>query len=317
MTRARLLRFLSSERFLQFAVWLVLAALLVSAVVFGTQYVWDRYIHLEDRSPVEAGIEQLEEGVRQDPGNAMLRLSLADAYLSAGHYEQALAQAEQVLALHPDTAAGLLIAGIACAHLGRPQAALAPLQRFVLLRKDEPMGGVDQTLEAAYYFLGESYLKLGRPAEAIPVLEAALAISHTDADAFYQLGLAYEASGQTQAAVEAYQKAVRLVPDFVEAYQAMAISCTALEEPHLLTYARGMEAFCRQDDRNALRYLEQATAALPGFAPAHLGLGLVYERMGHLDAALVSLQRANTLDPRDLATQQALGRIGLQLNSQN
>ncbi|MFN2291584.1 MAG: tetratricopeptide repeat protein [Anaerolineae bacterium] len=317
MTRARFPRLLSSTRFLQLAVWLVLAALIVSVVVFGVEYVWDRYIHLQDRSPVQVDIEQLEEAVRQEPGNSMTRVALAETYLAAGQYEKALDQADQVLALYPDTAAALLIAGMACAHLDRPEAALAPLQRFVILRQEEPMAGVDQALEAAYYFLGESYVELDRPAEAIPMLEAALAISSTDADALYQLGLAYQATGQAQAAVDAYHQAVRLVPDFLEAYQAMALSCTTLEEPHLLTYARGMEAFCLKDDRKALRYLEQATAALPSFAPAYLGLGLLYERMGRLDEALVALRRAKALDPRDLATQQALGRIGLMMKSQN
>lgn len=317
MTRARLRRFLSSTRCLHLAVWLVLAALIVSALIFGVEYFWDRYIHLEDRSPVEVGIEQLEEGVRQDPGSSMLRVALAETYLAAGRYEKALDQAEQVLALYPDTAAALLIAGIACAHLERPEAALAPLHRFVMLRKEEPMAGVDQALEAAYYFLGESYVKLGRPAEAIPVLEAALTISHTDADALCQLGRAYQATGQVQAAVDAYHRAVRLVPDFVEAYRGMATSYTVLQEPHHLTYAQGMEAYCLQDYDKALRYLEQATAALPSFAPAHLGKALICERLGRLDAALVAVERANELDPRDMATQQALGRLRLMLNSQN
>ena len=94
---------------------------------------------------------------------------------------------------------------------------------------------------------GESYVKLNQPAEAIPVLEAALVINRTDADALYQLGLAYQASGQPQTALERYHQAVRLVPDFVQVYQGMIESYSALGQPHPVAYARGMEAFCLQD----------------------------------------------------------------------
>jgi tetratricopeptide (TPR) repeat protein len=246
-----------------------------------------------------------------------MRIALAETYLAAEQYAEALDQATQVLVLYPENAPALLIAGLANAYLDRPQASLDPLKRFVALRKDEPMAGLDSALEAAYYFLGESYVKLGQPAEAIPVLEAALVINRTDADALYQLGLAYQASGQPEAALERYHKAVRLVPDFLEAYQGMITSYSALGQPHSVAYARGMEAFCLQDYESALPYLEQATTSLPDFAPAFLGLGLTYERLGRLDEALAAIQRVIDLDPGDFAAQQTLGRLQAALNSQN
>ena len=317
MSKSRIQSFLSSTRAIKRAIWLVVAALAICLVVFGVYYVGDRYIHPEDRSPIELGIEQMEQAIRREPQNPEVRLALAETYLAAGQYDEAFDQAGQVLALYPENARALLIAGMTSARLGRPEAALDPLNRFTALRKDEPMANADQALEKAYYFLGESYVKLNRPAEAIPVLEAALVINHTDADALYQLGLAHQATGQPQAAVECYHQAVRLVPDFVEVYQGMITSYSALGLPHPVVYARGMEAFCLQDYESAVRYLEQATTALPNFAPAFLGIGLTYERMGNLDAALVAVQRAYELDPHDFAAQQAMGRIRAALDSQN
>ena len=317
MNKFRIQSFLSSTRAIQRAVWLTLAALAISVLVFGATYIWDRYIHLEDRSPIELGIEEMEQAVRQDPQNPEIRMALAETYLAAGQYDEALDHVEQVLGLYPENAKALLIAGTATARLGRPEAVLDPLTRYVALRKDEPMASTDQALEAAYYFLGESYVKLNRPAEAIPVLEAALVINRTDADALYQLGLAYRASGQPQTAVECYHQAVRLVPDFLQVYQELITSYSALGQPHAVAYARGMEAFCLQDYESALRYLEQATTALPDFAPAFLGMGLTYERMGRLDAALAAVQRAYELDPHDFAARQAMGRIQAALSSHN
>jgi tetratricopeptide (TPR) repeat protein len=179
------------------------------------------------------------------------------------------------------------------------------------------MARTDNALEAAYYFLGESYVRLGRAAEAIPPLEAALVISPVDADALYQLGLAYHADGQPELAVQRYHEAVRLVPDFVEVYQAMVDSYSALERPDHVTYAQGMVAFSQKDYQAAAAHLEQATEALPDFAPAFLGLGLAYENLSRLQPALSAVERALELDPGGFAARQALGRIQSAQETQN
>jgi len=289
--------------------WIVLALLLVILVGFASYYVWDRYSHAESQTPAELDVARMETAVHQQPQDLELRTVLAESYLSVGRYEEALKQASQILGQHPENAAAALIAGIAHVRLNQPQEALAPLHRFVSLRKDGPMSRTDTALEAAYYFLGESYLHLGRPAEAIQPLEAALLISPADADALYQLGLAYQEAGRPDLALYNYQRGVRLVPDFLEVYRAMVDSYSALNQPDYVTYARGMVAFSQRDYRAAVSLLEQATEALPDFAPAFLGLGLAYENSGDLQPALVAIQRALALDPGDYAAQQALGRI--------
>jgi len=299
---------LSTET-IQRAFWIVLALLLAILLGFAGYYIWDRYLHAEGQDPVELGIAHMEEAIYQDPQDPELRVALAESYLSVGWYTQALEQADQVLRVQPENAGASLIAGIAHVKLDQPDAALAPLHSFVVQRQNGPMARTDNALEAAYYFLGESYVRLDRPAEAIPALEAALRISPVDADALYQLGLAYSGDGQQQLAVIKFQEAVRLVPDFAEVYRAMAGSYSALGRPEYLPYAQGMEAFAQKDYQQALSHLEQATAALPEFAPAFLGLGLTYENLGNLPRALSAIQRALELDPGDFAAQQAFGRI--------
>jgi protein O-GlcNAc transferase len=298
------------------AIWITLFALVFLLLVFGGYYVWDRYVHLGDKSPLELDIERMESAIRQDSQNPDARVVLAEYYLNRGMYEKALGQTDQVLSLYPENEGALLISGIAHVRLNQPAAVLDPLEKFVALRQDRSTASIDTALETAYYFLGESYVKLGRPADAIRVLEAALTISSTDADALYQVGLAYQAMGQPQAALERYHKAVRLVPDFAEVYRGMIESYAALNQPDYGVYARGMEAFSLQDFESALTQLEQASRALQDFGPAFLGLGLTYEKTGQLEAALVAIQRALELNPHDFAAQQALGRIQAILNSQ-
>ena len=303
---------LLSTQAIQRAVWIALAALVAVLFLFAGHYVWDRYIYLGGRPP--AGFE-LEQAVHREPQDSEARLALAEVYLLSGRYADALEQADEVLGLYLDAASALLIAGISHVRLGHPEAALAPLRGFVAQREDEPMARTDTVLEAAYYHLGESYLKLNRPTEAIPALEAALLISPTDADALYQLGLAYHASGQPEIAVQRFHEAVRFVPDFAEAYRSMAASYSALGQPSHEAYARGMEAFSLKDCRAARPYLERATETLPDFAPAFLGIGLTYECLGQLEAAWPAVQRTLELEPDDFAAQQALGRIQTALNS--
>jgi tetratricopeptide (TPR) repeat protein len=300
---------LSTTHGVQRAIRVVSIALIASVALFGSYYFWDRYIHLGDQSPLERDIQYMQDVIREHPQDLEARIALAEYYLGKGMHRDALDQATQILAQYPDNEGALLISGVARVRLNQPEAALDPLTRFVSLRKDRPMAQEDRPLQAAYYFLGESYANLGRHSQAIPALKAALAISSTDADALYELGLAYQAIGQSQTAVEYYHQAVRFVPDFAEAYAGMVESYTALGQPHHLAYAQGMQAFCVGDYETARVHLETAAQALPDFAPAFLGLGLTYEKAGDLEAALTATQRALELAPSDFAVRQTFERI--------
>ncbi len=58
------------------------------------------------------------------------------------------------------------------------------------------------------YGLAQEYLKAARFAEAIETFDGILAINPDYQAAYYHLGKAYERSGQTEPAREAYQKGV-------------------------------------------------------------------------------------------------------------
>ena len=285
------------------------AVLGVLLVAFGGYYYWDRYTFVGDQSPIERDIEHMESVIREDPQNPDARVALAEFYLSKGSYQEAQDQANQVLSLHPDHEAALLVAGIAAIRSKKPGDALDPLEKFVAARKDLPTANSDTTLQTAYYFLGESYMALNRPVEAIDALEGALLINRADADALYQLGLAYQANNQPETALEKYHRAVQFVPDFSEAYQAMAESYAALNQIDHVTYANGMYALSTQDYQTAQQDLLAATQALPDFSPAFEGLGMAYEKLNNLDQAKIAAEQAISLDPHSFAAQQLLGRI--------
>ncbi len=285
----------------------VAAALVFAA--FGGYYYWDRYVRLGDMSPIERDIAALEEAVREDPQDPQRRIALAEYYLGKGLYAQAAEQAELVLQAYPEEERALLVAGIAYARQEAFQQAIEPLAAFVDLRKDSPMANSDMALETAYYFLGDSYLALGQPQEAVAALEAAVAIERTDADALYKLGEAWLQLDDTAQALFYLERAVRLVPDFTEAYTAMLTVYEQSGQDAHTDFARGMQFYSVGDYEAAQTYLLQATQALPEFAPAFVGLAMTYERLGDLEAALQAAEQALTLAPDDFSARQTYGRI--------
>ncbi|MFQ5400928.1 MAG: tetratricopeptide repeat protein [Anaerolineae bacterium] len=295
---------------------LVLAALALFclvAIAFGSYYYWDRYVHIGDKSPLELGVEHLEEMIRENPDDVDARVALAQFYFENGAYADAIDQAEQVLAAFPDNDNALYIQGVSLAHSGQPEAAVSPLEQFSSIRKESPMAKTDAALEAAYYFLGQSYLETGQPEAAITVLSDALEINRTDADAMYQLGLAYAALDDHEQAIRQYADAVRFVPDFAEAYRGMITSYSALDMAAYAAYARGMEAYSTKDMNTAREHLEEAAASLPDFAPVFVGLGLTYEQLGDLSLAETQLLHALEIQPDDFLANHALGRVQLAL----
>ncbi|MFC1661088.1 tetratricopeptide repeat protein [Gemmatimonadota bacterium] len=64
-------------------------------------------------------------------------------------------------------------------------------------------------------------------------------------------------------------------------------------------WALGASHYFHRDYASALEELTTAVEGLPGSAELWFWLGLVHRRLGHWDQALVALQKATTLDPRD------------------
>jgi len=164
-------------------------------------------------------------------------------------------------------------------------------------------------LEAALYYLGASYIETNQTDAAIKSLTQALVINQTDADAMYKLGQAYARSSQPELAIVQYEKAVRFVPDFQEAYQGMLEIYLAQNKIEFVYYARGMLAYSQRDLEKAKSELEASAEVLDHYAPLYLGLGLTYEAIGETEKAIQALNKALELDPNNFMAQQTLGRV--------
>ncbi len=290
---------------------ILIAAVVLVAIVaaFAVYYYVDRYTTPAGVAKTPDPVQALEQRVRKSPNNADMRVALGEQYLLNRRYTDAIAQASAVLKAYPNKDRAMLVLGVSQALNGQPSQALAPLQKFVAIHAKQPSAGLDASLQAAYYYEGESLVHLGKPAAAIKPLESAVAINPMDADSLYLLGVANAASGRQARAVISYQRAVRLVPDYVEAYRGMASSYTALQKPALAKYATAMAAFAGKDFQGAQAGLQQFLATTRSFAPAYLGLGLIDEQLGDYQGALAALKQAQKLQPGDVAIDSALRRV--------
>jgi len=291
---------------------IMLVAVLVVTVIFGGYYYWDRYVHVGDQSPTELGISHLLRIVQENPNDPDARLSLAQTYIEAGNYSEAIRHAQKVLKAYPDNAGALMLMGVAFSKMGQAKDAVNYLEQFTAIRRKSEDPNMDKVLEAGLYFLGQNYLIVAQPDKAIAVLKEALDIDSTDADVLVLLGDAYNQTGQYQQAVESYESTVRFVPDYVEAYQGLVVSYQALNMVPNVTYAKGMEAYSNKDFQKARDLLTQSSAELANFAPVYLGLALTYEQLGDPQFAIVYARKTMELDPSNFAASNLLSRLSVE-----
>jgi tetratricopeptide (TPR) repeat protein len=288
--------------------------LVLVLVSFSGYYYFDRYT-----SPVPSSqdtfVVQAEQMVRDDPQNLEKRLALAETYMFNEYFLEAVVQANQVLSLYPDTERAWLVLGVSSARLGKPADAIEPLTKFIDARKGSEMPGLDKSLQAAAYYLGDSYLQQGRAQDAIEPLKLAVEWSRMDADAMYKLGVAFNGIQDYPNAVMMLHAATTFVPNYLEAYEAMAVAYDSMLDFALGDYARGMAAFSRKEYAAAVDLLLRSAQVRSDFAPTFTGLGLAYEAMGEIQLARDSYHAAVQFAPNSLTANRGVERTEVMLKS--
>lgn len=282
--------------------------LILVSISFSLFYISDRYIHKDDQPLVEQGIEHYEALAQENPQDIDLRISLASLYLERGKYKDAIEQSSQVLSISPENESALYIKGLANTQLGDSALALDPLTRYVDLRKDSPYAMEDNLLETALYNIGINYIRLDEPEKSIKPLLGALNIQPTNADVLFSLGFAYQQLEENSEAIAAYETALFYVPDYREAYQQLYTLYTE-ESSELRKYSQGAIAYCEGDYPIAQEYLLASVSNQPEHAPSHAMLGMVYEKMGEYESAIIEYQTAVSLQPDYFLAEHSLERV--------
>ena len=128
--------------------------------------------------------------------------------------------------------------------------------------------------------MGVALQEQGKLEEAIEAYNKALAIKPDYAEAYYNMGNALKEQGKLEEAIEAYNKALAIKPDYAEAYNNMGI---ALQEQGKLEEA--IEAY------------NKALAIKPDYAEAYNNMGDTLKEQGKLEEAIEAYNKALAIKP--------------------
>ncbi len=149
-------------------------------------------------------LESWQEGLRLDPGRPEVLAGCARACLQAGQAAAAAEFAEELAARPGWEVRGDLLRGVALSEHEDPARAAEALGRA--LARDPTAAAAPGDSPAFRRRLARALLRVGRPAEAVPALEADLA-SGPDPEGSWLLGLAYLQAGRIGEATAAIRGA--------------------------------------------------------------------------------------------------------------
>lgn len=174
--------------------------------------------------------------------------------------------------------------------------------------------------------------RAGRPAEAIPLLQAATQAHSEDADAWLNLGLAYSATGRLSESEQALQRAERLAPSYPDVQLGLARLAyfrgdygdaerrlaSVLERAPDSVEARELSARVAQARRNAgLPWRLDATATYgelsKGLKPTRIGALSASRQLGDGKAIAGALEHVEQFRRRDTYLEAAISRRGAYL----
>jgi len=135
---------------------------------------------------------------------------------------------------------------------------------------------------AAYSLLGNAYLMNKQDAPAEAAYNHALQLSPDDLDACRKLALLYAKNRRFDEAIAMYGKLTRMDPQDVSSFYDLGLVYKQLGR-----------------DQEAIAALAKAVALRPNFAPAQFNLGLLYMKAARYDDAIAAFQNVVRLLPND------------------
>jgi Tfp pilus assembly protein PilF len=151
------------------------------------------------------GMAALKEAIQLDPQNAQFHNTLGLVYLNLGRPIDGQAEIEMAIELDKNNADYNHNLGIALAQQGKFEEAIVAYKKALSFP-------TYSTPEVAYYNMGEAFIRLRKPQEAVESFRAAIQLEPTMVAAHYGLGLALSQAGKPDDAKAAFRQARDLDP---------------------------------------------------------------------------------------------------------
>ena len=156
-------------------------------------------------------IKVCQEELAESPKNIDSYVVLGWSQLKLKRSAEALETAETADQISPHDSRLVQIAGEAKYYLGRIEEALASLEEYVRLR---PTG---ERIARVYWLMGECYISLKEYQNADIAISTALYHEQNNAGWWARLGYARELANDLKFAREAFDRAIRLDPNLIDA----------------------------------------------------------------------------------------------------
>ncbi len=249
------------------------------------------------------------ELVSQHPADVQARFALAHVLLAQNRLDDATKQLLELLRLKPDWAQVHNSLGTALSRQGRADEAIPHFQEA--LRLDPNLTEARSSLDQA---VG------GQPRTAAPVAEAVegQAPMLTGAASDFARGNLLAAEGKTAEAIEAFQAALRLDPNHVEARVNLGVmyvrlgrpdeavaeyrAALALDPGHAeANYNLGNALAGRREFEEAIAAYQRAVERKPEYVEARINLGNLLRGVGRLDESIAQHRQALAYEPDNVA----------------
>lgn len=211
------------------------------------------------------------------PDVPLAHYNLGIALHRQGKTDAAVASFRDAIRLKPDFAEAHNELGVALQSKGQLNAALEHYQKALALKPAYP---------EAYYNAGVTLCGLNRSEEAIAPFLQVVRLRPDHAEAHSQLGALFASLKRTDEAINHYRRAIEIKPDNVEILNDLACA--------LLNRIASLEDFTEAEKcyRQALQYRDDLPAV-------YMNLSVLLRDTGRIDEAMVYLQRAHELSPRN------------------
>ena len=283
----------------------------VLLVIFSVVYYLGQH-RSSGPSLTERQVSSAEQAVKDAPNNLDARLTLAAAYRDNKQYSEALAQYDELLRIGSGNRNSLVGKGETLIAMGDLDNAKTTLTSVVKAKMTWSYEAQDPQLQKAFYDLGVISVTQKSYAQAQDYLQQALTIDATDADAFYQLGLAQLGAGNAKAAVASLRQAVLFVPTgWCEPFQQLAAAYTKLGQADESTFSSAMSDNCAGNTDKAKTELTGLTSATNATVKtdAMLGLAQIAETANDNSTAASWYRQVIKARPDDFTAKTGLARL--------
>jgi tetratricopeptide (TPR) repeat protein len=228
-------------------------------------------VYTEQSQPDKA-MQAYQEGLRRDPKNNELRMSVLQGFLAQGKVREATEINEQALKDDPKNPAFRV--GHARITMASPANQAAGIEELKKIISDSP------DYSDAHYYLGQAYLAQGNGKDATGEFEDAVRSNPRSVDALHAAAALHASHGAWDVATDYAQRCVRLRPS--DARQRSLLGSILLHH---------------NDPKSGLQQLHIATLLAPSSPEAHLSMAQGYHAIGDFKNAESELAAAAKAGP--------------------